>query len=326
MNNPAQKGFKPKEFEKLLCQLYQDLVPTDFTVTHNEREIGNDSEGLRQLDMVIHGKIGPSSIKIVGEAKYWNKRLDSGDLDKIMGKYVDGDVQANKIVVFSNNGFTGPFVKRAKKKNIDLLEPTIPNQPKREALFILAVGNMNGYELTQVARTNLQNRSSIYLEDYRLFEDDKELTIHQKIRNLLTSKFNKEVIKSGNEPEEVEICAKNVLYKLKQFPHSFYNGDFFFKVSLDWFFIFELSKIIEVKDSINGDLFWTYTDINPGNMVQKFLSNKSRTISESISDLKNKYPIDSIPHLVSHCITIFPVSDQEKSDTSIIHNGRIRRV
>ena len=113
----------PKNFELLLCQFCKQDLPPHFKVEHNIKGIGSESENKRQIDNKITGKLGISNILICGEARNWNEPFGSDSIDGVIGKYLTGEIYANKVILFSNYGYTDPAVNRAEYRGIELLEP-----------------------------------------------------------------------------------------------------------------------------------------------------------------------------------------------------------
>jgi len=89
----------PKEFELLLCQFCKQDLPPHFKVEHNIKDIGGESENKRQIDTKITGRLGISDILICGEARNWNEPLGSEAIDGIIGKYLSGEIRANKVIL-----------------------------------------------------------------------------------------------------------------------------------------------------------------------------------------------------------------------------------
>ena len=115
----------PEQFEILLCEFAKKDLPPNFTVEHDIKEEGEESGNLRQIDTRIKGKLGVSGILICGEAKNWSKPVGSEFVDGLVGKYLSGEIRANKVIAFSNKGYTNPSIERCQKLGIELIEPVV---------------------------------------------------------------------------------------------------------------------------------------------------------------------------------------------------------
>ena len=104
----------PKEFEELLCEFCKQDLPNHFVVEHDVKDSGGESGNRRQIDTKIRGRIGVSDILICGEANNWNEPVGSETIDGLVEKYLSGEIRANKVIVFSNRGYTEPAITRAK--------------------------------------------------------------------------------------------------------------------------------------------------------------------------------------------------------------------
>ncbi|WP_313100591.1 restriction endonuclease [Epilithonimonas sp.] len=225
----------PREFEVLLCEFNKKDLPPNFIVEHDVKDVGNESESYRQIDTKIRGKLGISDILICGEAKNWNSPVGIETIDGLVGKYLSSEIKANKVLIFSNDGFTEPATTRAKKIGIELVEPVKLKEPIQEIPFIVAVGFIGQMYLTMTHNSVQQHFATLNLEDYTILKGDEKLTFIHNVFRLLLDRFKKFPNKDFNtELENLEVRDANVLYELKQKPHHKFNADFDIKINIHW--------------------------------------------------------------------------------------------
>jgi hypothetical protein len=230
----------PKEFELLLCEFSKQDLPKNFTVEHDIKDIGGESENQRQIDTKIKGKLGVSDILICGEAKNWNKPVGSETIDGLVGKYLSGEIRANKVIVYSNQGYTAPAIKRAKQIGIELIEPKELGVPIKNIPFIIGVGYLGQMIITATHKSPQQNLMAINPNDYVILKGDERISFQQNVFRLIRLKLRKIEDKSiYNNYSEFELTDNNVLYELKQKSGYKYNADFEIKVSMKWIYFFE---------------------------------------------------------------------------------------
>lgn len=105
---------KFKEFELLTKKIYEKLG--DYSIQHDVKLPGKD--GNRQIDILIEGSIGPSSIRMIVECKDYKGKLNVTKVDELHSKMQD--VNANVAVLVSAKGFSGTAIRKAKRLGIKL--------------------------------------------------------------------------------------------------------------------------------------------------------------------------------------------------------------
>jgi len=100
--------------------------------------------------------LGVSDILICGESKNWNKPVGSETIDGLVGKYLSGEIRANKVIVFSNQGYTAPAINRAKQIGIELIEPKELGVPIKNIPFIIGVGYLGQMIITATHKSPQQ--------------------------------------------------------------------------------------------------------------------------------------------------------------------------
>lgn len=105
-------------FEKLTEKIFLQLVknPEYEKVEHDVKLIGKD--GPRQIDVLITSEIANMSIKTIVECKDYKGKVSVGVVDSLHS--VMSDVNANKAVLVSSNGFSSTAIKKAKRLGISL--------------------------------------------------------------------------------------------------------------------------------------------------------------------------------------------------------------
>ena len=106
------------KFEKLTERIFSQLVenPEHEKVEHNVMLEGKD--GQRQIDILITYKIAGMSIKTIVECKDYSSKVCIGVVDALHS--VMQDVNANKGVLVSSNGFSSSAINKAKRLGISL--------------------------------------------------------------------------------------------------------------------------------------------------------------------------------------------------------------
>ena len=106
------------KFEKLTERIFALLVknPEYEKVEHNVKLEGKD--GSRQIDVLIISEIANMKIKTIVECKDYSGKVSVGVVDVL--RSVMEDVNANKGVIVSANGFSSTAIKKARRLGISL--------------------------------------------------------------------------------------------------------------------------------------------------------------------------------------------------------------
>lgn len=230
----------PVQFEKLLVEFCKQDLPSDFVIEHDVKDIGGESGNDRQIDTKIKGRLGVSNILICGEAKNWKSKVGIETIDGLVGKYMSGEVRANKVILFSNLGFTEPAQKRAKLLGIELLQPFDLGKPIQALPVIVAVGYLGRMAVRITYDGSDHNLMAIDKDNYLILKGREKLSFEQNI-------FRQAVLRVQKlgEPdifsliEKIDIKDGNVLYELKSQPGKRYNAHFDVDLNLKWDYFFE---------------------------------------------------------------------------------------
>ena len=115
INSFLEKLIDWKDFEIFVSDIYKDAEAV--SVQHYVTETGK-SGAKRQIDVLVHQRTRLHTIKIIIECKYWRDKVSRSVID-ILSASIE-DLNANKGVIFTTNGFEEGAIEYAKSKNIDL--------------------------------------------------------------------------------------------------------------------------------------------------------------------------------------------------------------
>ena len=106
------------KFERLTAEIFSLLRNNHSyeTVEHDVQLEGQD--GLRQIDVLIRGKVGPIDILTIVECKDHNKNICVTHVDALDSKMQD--VNAQQAVLVSRKGFSKTAIRKAKRVGIAL--------------------------------------------------------------------------------------------------------------------------------------------------------------------------------------------------------------
>ena len=105
---------RTNDFQKLVTLVQKALAPKGAKVTESFlMELPGTGEA-REIDVLIETSVGPYRIKIAVEAKDHYRKMDSTQFEAILGKYSEGGVKVDKIVVVTSSGFYQPVIERAR--------------------------------------------------------------------------------------------------------------------------------------------------------------------------------------------------------------------
>ncbi|MCX2584274.1 restriction endonuclease [Pedobacter sp. MR22-3] len=267
------------QFEKLLLEFCKKDFPIGFEIEHDYKQTGNESENKRQIDVRIKGRLGIAEILICGEAKNWSDPVGSEVIDALVGKYLSGEIRANKVILFSNMGFTEPAITRAKKIGIELLQPFNLGEPFLNVPYIVSVGTLGSMMVQAVYDGIQQNSMAVNIGQYIIYKGNERISFLQMIyRNVVSSLKQLPEMNIRIEIGKLTINESSVLYELKSQPNFRHNGHFNVEVDLNWDFFVE-----DIEDVI---LF----HVNEEKILHlKLLENRSILEKVLLSDTKRNY-------------------------------------
>lgn len=302
----------PDQFEKLLCEFCKQDLPPHFTVKHDIKEIGGESKNKRQIDTRINGRLGISEILICGEAKNWNTEVGSETIDGLVGKYMSGEIRANKVILFSNNGYSQPAIERAKKLGIELLQPKQLGQPIVDITHIVSIGYL-GQMIIEVTHDGPQETfMHINPDSYIIIKGQERISFYQFVYRMVLSTLRKvPELNIFIEVGKLKLKDNNVLYELKNKEGYRYNGNFEIEVNLKWDFfvkdlpgaiLFHINSEEDCLVNLQGDDF---------EILNKVLLSESKRNYETRSECIAKEIHESIPYTLLVCMAD---PDQHRED------------
>ncbi|MDF2437716.1 MAG: hypothetical protein K0Q95_2092 [Bacteroidota bacterium] len=301
----------PNEFEKLLCEFCKQDLPTHFTVEHDVKDVGGEGGGKRQIDTKIKGRLGVSQILICGEAKNWNSPVGIETIDGLVGKYQSGEIRANKVIVFSNNGYTEPAVTRAKLLGIELLEPTDLGKPIKTIPHIVGIGRLGQIRVKTIHSSPQHSIMAINVEDYIILRGSERMSFYQMIYRMLTTYLKKINNKTINtDLSTFRLAEKNILYELKFKEGYRYHADFEIEVDLNWDFFFEYLPTGVLKHLNTGEIKYVNLQGSPLEILQKVLLSPTKGNYEKKEDCIKEVVDKNIGHTFQLCM---PDPDREKT-------------
>lgn len=301
----------PKQFEELLCAFCAQDVPHNFTVEHDVKDLGAESGNKRQIDTKIRGRLGISDILICGEAKYWDEPVGSETIDALVGKYLSGEIRANKVIVFSNKGYTAPAITRAKLLGIELLEPHEIGKPIKPIPYIVGVGYLGLMVIKVSHKSPQQNLMAINPDDYIFLKGDERISFHQNVFRIVTSTLRQ----MGPKPifadlSKLNIQDNNALYELKQKEGYRYNANFEIEVSLKWDYFFENFPAGILNHINTGEVNFVNLQGHSGEVLHKVLMSPTKGNYEDREECIEKVVNSNFGHMFQLCM---PDPDRHKT-------------
>lgn len=301
----------PKQFEQLLCEFCAQDLPVDFTVEHDIKDIGSESGNKRQIDTKIKGRVGISNLLICGEAKYWDEPVGSETIDSLVGKYMTGEIRANKVIVFSNRGYTAPAVTRAKLLGIELLEPKEVGVPIKQIPYIVGICYLGQMIIRASHLSPQQNLMAINPDDYIILKGDERISFHQNVFRIVTS-ILRQLGPKGIDMDlsKLNIKDSNVLYELKQKEGYRYNANFEIEISLKWDFFFEYLSAGVLHHLNSEEIKFVNLQGHPGEVLSKVLLSPTKGNYEDRVECIEQVVNKNIGHTFMLCM---PDPDRQKT-------------
>lgn len=279
----------PKDFELLLCEFCKQDLPKTFTVEHDIKELGLESGNKRQIDTRIKGKLGILDILICGEAKFWNEPVGSETIDGLVGKYLSSEIRANKVIVFSNQGYTEPAITRAKHLGIELLEPKELNNPIRSIPHIVGLGSLSQIIFTLVGPGPQYIQMSLNPDDYIILKGNETLSFQRYAMRLVRDKLRAMKDKDiYTDLSKISVLDKNVLYELKDKPGFRYCVDIDLTITLHWEYYSEDLPAGILHHLNSAEVKFVVMESNPNKVVDSILLSETKINYQSKADCIEK--------------------------------------
>lgn len=275
-----------KQFEELLCEFCKQDLPTHFTVEHDVKDTGGESGNKRQIDTKIRGRVGVSDILICGEAKNWNEPVGSETIDALVGKYSSGEIRANKIIVFSNMGYTQPAITRAKLLGIELLEPHYLGQPIQKIPYVIGIGHLGLMRIRTSHLSPQKNLMAINPSDYVILKGASRISFRELIARNLVPRLRSISKRLDSELSNFVVDEENVLYELKQKEGFRYNANFEVNVELNWHYHVEYLDTGILKHINSSELKIIELAGNSGEIASKVLLSQTKTVYDTKDEVR----------------------------------------
>ncbi|MCB9174541.1 MAG: restriction endonuclease [Flavobacteriales bacterium] len=293
-----------EEFEILLCQFCQQDLPPTFKVEHDIKDVGGESENKRQIDTKISGKLGVSDILICGEAKNWSNKVGSETIDGLVGKYLSGEIRANKVICFSIQGFTEPAITRAKTLGIELLEPADLGNPIQKIPHIVGVGYLGQMIVKVSHKSPQQNLMAINVEDYVILKGEEQISFQQNMKRHVAANLKSTPgITLDTDLSKTQVTDSNVLYELKQKEGYKYNGDFKVDIELTWDYFYEFLPTGVLRHLNTDEIRYVNLQGSLGDVLTKVLMSPTKGNYESKEELIENVVKNNSTHRYHLCLT-----------------------
>lgn len=293
----------PKEFEKLLCEFCKQDLPPNFTVEHDIKYIGGESGNKRQIDTKIKGRLGVSDILICGEAKNWNYVVGSDTIDGLVGKYLSGEIRANKVIVFSNQGFAIPAITRAKHLGIELLEPHDIGNPIKIIPYIVGLGYLGLMKVRISHKSPQENLVAIDPNDFIILKGDERISFYQNVFRIVKANLMRISNKSiYTDLSTLHIKDSNVLYELKQKEGYRYNANFEIELSLNWDYFYENLETGILRHLNSGEIKYINLQGNSEEVANKVLLSPTKRNYEKREECIKEVVEKNINHNFQLCM------------------------
>jgi hypothetical protein len=301
----------PKEFELLLCEFSKQDLPKNFTVEHDIKDVGEESKNYRQIDTKIRGKLGIAEILICGEAKNWDKPVGSETIDALVGKYLSGEIRANKVIAFSNQGFTQPAITRAKQLGIELLEPEILGQPTQEILYVIAMGSIGQMKLQLTHFSQQKTFMALNQDEYVILKGDEKISLIQNVFRHVKNKIREIPNKNITfDLDKITIRDANALYELTTKEFYKFNADFDVETNINWDYHCVNLKAGILRHVNTGDIKFVHLEGDDFESMNKVLLSPEKKVFDSKDECiheMTKYP----GHVFNMCLM-----DPDRSKTN----------
>ncbi len=157
-----------KKFEELTSEIFEALTKNNEFESVSKNAKLPSPDGDREIDVLISGKVGPFNVNTIVECKDYKRKVNVMVVDALHSKMVD--VNANKAVLVTRNGFSRGAISKAKRLGISLctahkalhekwkFEPEMPIlitehccENSHISFVFTAVKNMSQIEITHVS-------------------------------------------------------------------------------------------------------------------------------------------------------------------------------
>lgn len=299
-----------KQFELLLCEFCRQDLPPNFIVENNIKDVGEESGNRRQIDTKITGKLGISDILICGEAKNLNDKVGSEIIDAIIGKYFNCEIRANKVILFSNLGYTQPAIERAKLRGIELLEPVTLGLPIQKIPYIVAVGYLQQMIIKSSYDGMQHTIMTVNIEDYIIYKNNDEISFEQNLYRAIIDLFKNVDKNIIDVPIKLKVTEKNILYGLKFKPGFKYNADFEIEVKIFWDYFYEFMPTGVLRHLNTGEIKLVTLEGADSDIAGKVLLSETKINYETKEEI-----IENVFAKYDYCKIAWCLTDPDRQKT-----------
>jgi len=209
----------------------------------------------------------------------------------------------NKVILFSNYGFTEPAITRAKLRGIELLEPKTVGEPIKPIPHIVGMGYL-GQMIVQIVGGGPQYiQMALNPDDYIIVKGSQEISFQQNFFRIVVSQLRQISNKSlYSDLSSLTVEDKNVLYELKDKKRVRYNADFEINLSIKWDYFFENLPTGILFHINSGETKFVCLQENSFAILNKVLLSSSKINYEQREECIKQVVEKSTEHLLHLCM------------------------
>ncbi|WP_372919796.1 restriction endonuclease [Salegentibacter sp.] len=219
-----------KNFEKLAESIFKKLVknPEFEKVEHNVLIEGPD--GKRQIDVLVKSETVGQTLFTAIECKDYNRKLSVSVLDAFHSKL--RDINANKGILISRNGFSSQVISKAKRKGITLCTADETENENWESIIDLPIileelhlldFNIN-IKYSSLFESKINIDSILQINGLEVVEfiknkwknDQFESAHDEESNSFIFPEFNEPLTSKTNNGYEVPILSLTITAKIKK--------------------------------------------------------------------------------------------------------------
>lgn len=266
-------GLTPTQFEHVLKFFFQNDLPEDFVIKHDEKIQGQQSLVPRQIDVHAKGKIGVSEIIIAGEAKNWAEKVDVGVIDALNGKYGrKEDIPADKVLIFSNSGFTEGSMEKCKKLGFEMLQSTDSTKVIKTMPVVTAMAHIDQiqYEFFESSKQDFRMPQN-FQEKMIILQGKEKISFMQNVHRQVAEELRRQKKSPVSVPEMLEIEQSNILFESKDEDGYKWNCNLIIRAKIGWLY--------DQRESEYADCFHVNSETNIKIPMESFVDAIKKTFT-----------------------------------------------
>lgn len=127
--------------------------------------------GLREIDVIVSGRLAGQRIRIPIECKHLRRKAGSPEIDAFVGKLLDVGLPTQTSIFVSTSGFTGTAVARAEEVGMRALVLSGANVSKTRSLILGAIQS-HVYLACALRRTQFKTDAELAERDFMFFDNE----------------------------------------------------------------------------------------------------------------------------------------------------------